>query len=251
MKRNHYLIPYSHEHQHALALSLRLARAAASGEPETLAEAIDQALVFAAQSLAGHMQQEEAVLLPMLNSFGIVTHEEIARIAAEHLELRTLHHKLARHRDDAQLAATFAERLRAHVRWEERELFEAWQRRVDEMGIDLERDQPDAATARVVATRTVAEAGSSGLAMGELNSTCVTIDSGTELSGMADRDLAIICVSGAGTLVASSDQGDVHESLTTGTVVLLAAGTERTIAALDDHLSFVTVHRRRSALQLA
>jgi hypothetical protein len=253
VRRIEHLIPYSHDHQHTLAMALRLARAASSGDRSALAAAVEGALSFARQELAAHMQQEETVLLPQFAALGVTTDDEVIRIAAEHLQLRQLHRALAQTPDDANLAAEFAELLRAHVRWEERELFEAWQRRLEAAGhdlaeVDLDEQPPPGRLYNVAASPE--ESGAVGLALGELNATCVSLAARKAVAASGDRDTAIICTGGSGAAVIGSNEHATTEALKPGSTILLAADTPRRLIAGDEGLSFVTVHRRRGPLQL-
>ncbi len=103
MKRHAALVNLSREHHHGLVLAGRCVRRQTSWA--AVAE------VFAAE-LEPHFRIEEERLLPLLGEDPVV-----ARTLEDHAALR------------AQLAAegslvTFGERLRDHIRFEERELFE-------------------------------------------------------------------------------------------------------------------------------
>jgi hypothetical protein len=113
MKRDPRLHSLSTDHHHALVLARRCAR----GE-------LDAAAARAAyeRELAPHFAIEERLLLPALEAAG----ERAAadRTRAEHATLRA-------HLDAGRLA-DFASLLEAHVRFEERELFELAQARLGE-----------------------------------------------------------------------------------------------------------------------
>lgn len=253
MRRIESLIPYSHDHQHALATTLRLARAASDGDDAALAEVVGQALEFARRELAGHMEQEETVLLPRLHALGVTRDEEVSRIAREHLEIRTIVQQLDDAPEDRELAALLASTLRAHVRWEERELFEEWQERLAAIGHPLDLLDHDTAQQRpphaLLHAVVPQQPGSAGLALGELNATCVTLEPQAARSGSADREVALICVAGSGVCVVEGADGG-GERLEPGDAYLLAAHAERRIVASEQGLSFVTVHRQRGLLQL-
>ncbi|MCW2972272.1 MAG: Hemerythrin cation binding region [Thermoleophilia bacterium] len=256
MRRIEALVPYSHDHQHALANAHRLRLVAADGSDDELAQVVEQALAFAGQELAEHLHHEEAILLPQLDVLGVVTDDQVSRIAREHLELRTLHARLVEHPSDRALAAAFAAALHDHVRWEERELFQSWQERLTDAqrpGLGSRLDPAGGATAepapseRQVSCQAPTASGATGLALGELNATCVTLAPGVTQGTSADRDVALICVAGTGTLEVAGDSA----RLAPGSTHLLAAHGAREVAAGSHGITVVTVHRRRSPLHVA
>lgn len=123
MKRHPQLQQLSREHHDALKLA-RAARLAAesglSSQVNTLAERV--ASRFAAE-LDPHFCIEEQGILVVLAQAG--QHELVLRTQDEHAQLRRLAAALAA--PDAATLLAFAELLAAHVRFEERELFEVAQ----------------------------------------------------------------------------------------------------------------------------
>ncbi|MCF8179403.1 MAG: hemerythrin domain-containing protein [Sulfuritalea sp.] len=123
MKRHPDLQQLSREHHGALKLSRDARGAAESGnrnEVAVLARRVDQ--TFRGE-LDPHFCVEEQGILNLLAQAG--QHALVARTLAEHGELRRLAESLAT--PDAETLLRFAELLGAHVRFEERELFEAAQ----------------------------------------------------------------------------------------------------------------------------
>ena len=149
MLRDKSLIPLSRQHQHALALCVRIDRAAgASSDDAADWQAEIQRLVE--QEIEIHFAAEERHVFPAAERF-----EELHPIVEE---LRRQHRDL---REDFQRASArsltgddlkrFAAALSAHIRKEERELFEGMQARMDAgeletLGIALERDFATAAS---------------------------------------------------------------------------------------------------------
>ena len=126
MKRHPDLLQLSREHYTALKLARDAKRVAESGKPggvDALAQRVVE--VFAAE-LDPHFHVEEQGILVLLAQAG--RHELVAHTAADHAELRRLAALLAN--PDADTLARFAELLGAHVRFEEREVFEAAQARL-------------------------------------------------------------------------------------------------------------------------
>src|SRR5688572_23991459 len=116
MKRSPALAGLSRDHHRALDAALRLTRA----EADTLPEAVKHFREFFAAHGDRHFQIEESVLVPALPPEDSEWTALCDRMAAEHAELRGL----ARDIQDVDAARALGERLRDHVRFEERELFE-------------------------------------------------------------------------------------------------------------------------------
>jgi hypothetical protein len=123
MKRHEQLVPLSRDHYSALKLA-RDAKQAAAAEDNMAIAAISAAATAAfAAELEPHFHIEEETLLPLLTQGG---HGELARrTAADHAELRRL--AVLLQTPDAATLAAFGELLATHVRFEEREMFEAVQ----------------------------------------------------------------------------------------------------------------------------
>lgn len=124
MKRHQQLQDLSREHHSALKLALHARRAAASGDQEAIAASAQACRAAFLAELEPHFLLEEASLLPLLV---LADEQELARrTACEHDEMRTLIAQLKI--PDAGALERFAELLSAHVRFEERVLFEVLQR---------------------------------------------------------------------------------------------------------------------------
>lgn len=125
MKRCQALRPLSVEHQASLALALRLLQAADTATDEALPgwlQMVDKELTI----LAPHFTMEEQILVPLLIEAG--AGELAARLVSEHLALRAVAD--ASLSDQRTRLRNFAELLRAHVRFEEREVFELAQQMI-------------------------------------------------------------------------------------------------------------------------
>jgi hypothetical protein len=123
MLRDRHLIPLSHQHQHALALCVQIDRAAAPA----LAELQLQARTLFNLEIRCHFAAEEDALFPAAAAFPELK-PLVEQLLAEHAALRQ---RFARAQqlelDDAGLRE-LARLLAAHIRAEERQLFEACQR---------------------------------------------------------------------------------------------------------------------------
>ncbi|QOD81370.1 hemerythrin domain-containing protein [Chromobacterium haemolyticum] len=123
MKRHPALLELSREHHQALKMARQARLAAASGEPERQASLAAELRVWSADALERHFAEEESTLFPRLAR---TEHAALAvRALDEHRRLRALIAELAT--PQAAALARFAQLMEAHVRFEERELFERFQ----------------------------------------------------------------------------------------------------------------------------
>lgn len=120
MRRCDALRALSSEHHLALALAAQLRRAAGTPQAEKIWQETRQRF---ATELEPHFQAEEARLLPALERAGETGLAQ--RTRAEHAELRRMMHA-----GEMPDLPGFAELLAQHIRFEERELFEAAQRAI-------------------------------------------------------------------------------------------------------------------------
>lgn len=122
MKRSAALTQLSREHHTALVLAKRAQRLArgAPADAEAFMEALGASF---AEELEPHFQVEEASLLVALDNAGDIERVRALtqRTRADHEALRELAQRIGR-QDFASLGR-FGELLDAHVRFEERELF--------------------------------------------------------------------------------------------------------------------------------
>lgn len=141
MLRDKNLIPLSHQHQHALALCVRIDRAAPIAEAELPAWLEEIGQIFQ-NEIQFHFAAEESVLFPAARKF-----PELGELMAD---LHTDHDWLRAQFGQAMVAMnskelhTLAERLSAHIRKEERLLFERLQQlmsaeEIADIGAKLEK----------------------------------------------------------------------------------------------------------------
>ena len=123
MKRSDALAPLSRDHHKALFVALQLRRA----EAETVAEAAERFEAFLADQGRLHFSIEEALLLPALPASDPEWGRGCARVLADHERLRAGVPDGA----DVESVRAMGELLADHVRFEERELFEILERRLD------------------------------------------------------------------------------------------------------------------------
>ncbi|MCW8828593.1 MAG: hemerythrin domain-containing protein [Gammaproteobacteria bacterium] len=127
MKRSPGLRTLSSEHHTGLVMARRAIQAVEEGQ---VADAWQDLALRFEQELEPHFRQEEEQLLPALRQAG----EEaiVQRTLEEHAALRALIHDRER---DAEALKAFAELLKAHIRFEERELFAIAQARLPEFSL--------------------------------------------------------------------------------------------------------------------
>lgn len=118
MKRHPALTQLSREHHPALVLAKR-AQQMAAGKGEEVERLMAEIGAIFDRELEPHFRLEEDRLLPQLRQAGQLALVE--RTLAEHAELRTLVGRLGL--GDIASLPRFGEKLAAHVRFEERELF--------------------------------------------------------------------------------------------------------------------------------
>ncbi|MFB9887272.1 hemerythrin domain-containing protein [Balneatrix alpica] len=112
MPRQQALQPFSHDHHQALVMCLRLERALQRAEARPLWAWVRESFT----ELELHFIEEELQLLPALLAVG--EQALVSQLVVEHARLRLLVRQ-----GDLSAAQQFATLLRAHVRFEERQVF--------------------------------------------------------------------------------------------------------------------------------
>jgi len=125
MLRDKNLVPLSRQHQHALALCVRIDRAAPIADADLAAWQAEIAQLYQSE-ISIHFAAEEQALFPAARKFA-----ELIPLAqelfADHAELRGFFANAeARKMSVAELRA-FGQQMSAHIRKEERQLFERMQ----------------------------------------------------------------------------------------------------------------------------
>jgi hypothetical protein len=145
MKRHPDLLQLSRDHYGALKLARDARRAAESGEPGAVAALARRVVEVFPVELDPHFCVEEQGILVLLAQAGQQALAEST--LADHAELRRLAEALAT--PDAETLRRFAELLAAHVRFEEREVFEAAQALLERIPF-----QSEPQSTRIMATGT-------------------------------------------------------------------------------------------------
>ncbi len=150
MLRDRSLIPLSRQHQHALALCVRIDRASPVGDADLAAWQAEIAQHFQSE-IRIHFAAEEQVLFPAARKFPELI-PLVEELLSDHAELRAAFAKAEARRMSAAELSAFAERMSAHIRKEERQLFERIQELMSDeelalVGQNLDKALKDAAQA--------------------------------------------------------------------------------------------------------
>ena len=139
MQRDPRLARLSEEHHHGLVFALRIERELPGATDEEVERLYAQLLRFWSRGLLPHFHTESECLLARLIRHRPVDDPQIERLSREHLSMYGL---VARMRDATSPGARrealrdFGAILHDHIRWEERELFEAAQAELAEAELD-------------------------------------------------------------------------------------------------------------------
>jgi hemerythrin-like domain-containing protein len=150
MLRDRNLIPLSRQHQHALALCVRIDRASPIGDADLAAWLAEVAQHFESE-IRIHFAAEEHVLFPAARKFPELG-PMVDELLLDHFMLRQSFAEAEAREMSADDLSEFAQRLSAHIRKEERQLFERMQELMSQeklalLGHDLEEALKDAAQA--------------------------------------------------------------------------------------------------------
>ena len=129
ISRHEALAPFSRDHHIGLVQARKLVRAS-GGEAQERCRAIAEFIVAWRTEILVHFQDEERLLLSLMSD------ADRQRMVAEHRQLVELVTELdgqQRHvSPDRELLAEIGTLLNQHIRWEERDLFNNIQNRIDE-----------------------------------------------------------------------------------------------------------------------
>jgi quercetin dioxygenase-like cupin family protein len=209
VRRHAALVPLSHDHQHTLVA----ARALKRGDPSRILELRAE--------LERHFREEEELVFPLLGRLDPPP-PALAEACVQHAQIR------ARLDDpDKELGAL----LEAHVRLEERVLFELVQEVAQEALV------PQRATGPVW-----------GAESNDLNATIVEWppSEGPKEHVNESRDVLFVCLGGDGTM--SVDGTD--RAFPAGAAEIVPKGARRAVSAGPRGIRYLTAHVRRGGLQI-
>jgi hemerythrin-like domain-containing protein len=153
MLRDRNLIPLSHQHQRTLALCVRVDRAAPIVEADLTAWQAEIAQQFQTE-IRIHFAAEEHVLFPAARRFPELN-PLVEELLFDHFMLRESFAKAEAHSMSTGDVSAFAQHMSAHIRKEERQLFERMQELMNQeelagLGQDLDEALKDAAQACIL-----------------------------------------------------------------------------------------------------
>jgi hemerythrin-like domain-containing protein len=126
MLRDRNLIPLSHQHQHALALCVQIERSLQAGAADLEALQAQIGTMFNLE-IRWHFAAEEEALFPDAAAFAELK-PLVEELLNQHATLRHYFTRAQAHELNSTSLREFAQALSAHIRKEERELFETCQR---------------------------------------------------------------------------------------------------------------------------
>lgn len=135
MARDDRLARLSRDHHHALVLALRIQRELPRADDRAATALINDTVRFWSTGLQPHIEAENGALLSRIAARGDEGLALAGRLQREHRELDeaiTLVRSGSGHTDRHAALTHFGSLLGAHIRWEERDLFEWLQSHLDE-----------------------------------------------------------------------------------------------------------------------
>ena len=139
VQRDPRLARLSEEHHHGLVFALRIERELPAASDDDVERLYSQLLRFWSRGLLPHFHTESECLLARLIRHRSLDDPQIERLHTEHL---TMYGLVARMQDAAspgerrEALREFGTTLHDHIRWEERELFEAAQAELSDVELD-------------------------------------------------------------------------------------------------------------------
>jgi quercetin dioxygenase-like cupin family protein len=248
VKRHQALVPLSHDHHHALVRARELRRAATAGEEERRAAAARFRRFFADET-SRHFREEEEQLFPLLDG----EPAPLVQALREHQRLRALVRRLGED-PSAETMTAVGELLEAHVRLEERVLFELLQEEVPEerlaqLDLPEHRATPEDESSPVVDLTAGSGRGPIwGTGSDDLNVTLLEWPpgEGTPEHRNVERDVLLVVLGGSGALELDGAVHRVHA----GEAVLVPKGSLRRLQAGGEGVRYLTVHLRRPPLAI-
>jgi hemerythrin-like domain-containing protein len=155
MLRDRNLIPLSHQHQRVLALCVRIDRASPVGDADLAAWQAEIAQHFQTE-IRTHFAAEENVLFPAARKFPALC-PLVEELLLDHFMRRESFAKAEAHAMSAADVSAFAHQMSAHIRKEERQLFERVQELMSQeemalLGQELDQALKDAAQSCILST---------------------------------------------------------------------------------------------------
>jgi mannose-6-phosphate isomerase-like protein (cupin superfamily) len=238
----------SHDHHHGLVLARRLRRAGSEDERRRAAEAF---VSFIEGEGGDHFREEEDLLFPLVVAPLDGSPELVERATLDHVHLRAAAVRLRRSQElpDAEALRALGNRLEAHIRLEERDLFPLAERVVPEPELEVLSFAERTPAATGVETTSLDLPGHGTLwsmASADLNANLLAWPPGGRVGEHRndERDVLLVVVGGVGTLVSDGRPLELRAPQ----LVLVPRGAERAITAGPEGLRYVSAHLRREGL---
>jgi len=135
MLRDKSLVPLSRQHQHVLALCVRIDRALPIGEADLAAWQAEITQLFQSE-IRFHFAAEELVLFPAARKYPELI-PLVEELLSDHAALRESFTRAETRTMSATELCAFGQRMSAHIRKEERQLFERMQQLMSLEGLAL------------------------------------------------------------------------------------------------------------------
>jgi hemerythrin-like domain-containing protein len=255
MKRHAALVPLSHDHHHALVEARRLARGAAEDEVDRI-DAAERFLAFYAAETIAHFREEEERLFPLVVDQDDTANEPLLRTLLEHQRIHALVQRLtegvAARSADAAVMRELGDLLHAHIRLEERELFPLIETTVSEQALTenvIEPREPAAERHVVDLMHSVGTGPLWGTQTEDLNATLLAWPAGGGPGGEhrnSERDVLLVVLEGQATVTLDGYEHRVRG----GQALVVEKGRARSITAGADGVRYLSIHLRRSPLQI-
>ncbi len=248
MRRHPALTPLSHDHHHGLVVARRLRRAVSEEERLRAAETFVR---FIDREGGDHFRAEEDVLFPLVVASLDESAELVGRATRDHIRLRTSAVRLQQSPGppDVEVLRALGERLDAHIRLEERELFPLAERVVPEAelrALNFAERVRSAAGVEVTSLDQPGEGTLWSIASADLNANVLAWPAGGGVPEHtnSERDVLLVVVAGGGTLLIDGRP----LILRAPQVLLIPRGASRGITAGPEGLRYVSAHLRRDGL---
>ena len=242
MKRHRALIGLSHDHHHGLVAARRLRRAA-EGDAPARRDAAGTFLEFFGRETRPHFREEEERFFPLLVGADDPAGRLLVEALLEHQQLYALvaglEGEVAEGDPSAATMRELGRTLESHIRLEERTLFPL----LEEVASGgLGRLQDEASPAERTGPLW-------GCETEDLNATLLAwpAGAGPEEHVNLGRDVLLVVVAGSATVTVDGEAGVVDA----GQAIAIGKGSRRRITAGRDGVRYLTVHVRRSPLQIA
>jgi len=247
MRRHPSLVPLSHDHHHGLVVARRLRRAVSEDDCLRAREAF---VGFVEGEGGDHFRDEEDLLFPLVVASLDQSPELVERATLDHIQLRAAAVRLRQTpgAPDAEGLRALGERLEAHIRLEERELFALAERVVPESELrSLNFAERMPATDVEATSLDVPGHGTLwSMASADLNANLLSWPPGGQVADHRnhERDVLLVVVGGGGTLLIDGRP----LALRAPQLVLVPRGATRGITAGPEGLRYVSAHVRRAGL---